>query len=468
MDSQEKKTMWAIIAAIIGTLIIAWLFFGTNNNEESSDHNGPGRIGGELTFDALTPEEGDKGEIVFEIRKHNSGDVFAPAHMAIAPSFTNGGTWMIDNLEEGTTYDIQATLIIDSKKITQSQIATATAPADNINLTLTVTWNDLPQQSIKQSQNKNIAGTLTINGYIPDGATYAIFAAPARDESQLQPEEVVNPQFTKVITGALAKEKNTWEWNGALAQVRYLIRAELYTADGDYIGTSDIVDAIVPQNNVALSLQSQASTEPTQTPLSGTVTINGSYKSDSYVSVQVRENSTGGFMEVDHFPAESSRNWVYSGAKSGMNYDVRAILERNGEEQSKSNQKHVIAPAGDITLTINTDMHLSDPEQRPEIVKCDEKDDNKYDATIRFPSIADARSYWIKIGTEKYGADRFNEPEKPDNTGDSVDVKIRIDEDRYYYAEYAYSYCKDCTTLDSYSDFSPSLKFYCGEQPEDD
>jgi hypothetical protein len=472
MDDQTKKIIIAIVATAIGAFVIAWLFFGKgedmSKDTTSDDEIGTTRISGELTFDALTPEKGDDGAITFSIRKHNTGDVFAPAKMAIVPSFDNGGTWMIEGVEKGVSYDVQATLVINGNEITKSQIATVTAPADDVDLVLTVTWKDLPEQSIKDSKNKTIAGTLAISGYIPEGATYSIFTAPARDESDLGADEVDDPKFTRVISNQKASINNSWQWDEALSKVEYRVRAELYTSAGDYIGTSNIISAEAPQHNIALSLQSKANTEPTQTPISGSVTINGSYKSDTKVVVQVREGGEGGFYEVDSFPAESNRKWAYTNAKSGVQYDVRAILERSGEELAKSNQKHTVAPAENITLTIDTDLTLEDPDTRPEVVKCEDKDDKKYDVTLRFPGIADARSYWVKVGKEKHGGDRFNEPERPDSHGGPLEVKIRIDESKYYYTEYAYSYCKDCTTLDSYSDFSPSLKFYCGDDPDDD
>jgi hypothetical protein len=420
-----------------------------------------------VTFNALNPEPGDDGTLNFQIRKHGTGESFVAAKMASVPSFSNGGTWIIDDLEEGVTYDIQTKLVINGADIVSSQIVTATAPATDIKIVLTVTWKELPQQSITSSQNKTISGTLQVAGYIPKDAFYAIFTAPARDNSDLGAEEVDDPQFTRVINGVVAHTDNDWKWDGALAQVDYRVRAELYTATGEYIGTSNIENAVVPQNDVALVLQSKAVTEPITTPISGKVKLNGGYKSDSEIVVQARANGSGGFADVDRFPAESNRDWVFKDAKSGVQYDVRAVLRRQGEDQAQSSQQSTTAPAKDILLTINSSLDLDDPTQKPEIIECDE-DDGEYDATIRFPGVDSARAYWIRIGKENNSGDRFNESEEPDEYGEDVDVKVRIDEDTYYYADYAYTYCSDCETLDSYSDFSSSLKFYCGDEPDDD
>lgn len=455
------------MAAVAVTLFFSWMFFSNNNKKEVADHHGPGRISGVVVFDGLTPEEEDEGAITFVVRKHNTGAIFELATVVITPDFNNGGQWMIGELEESVSYDVQAALVIDGEEIVKSQIATVTAPASDVDLALTVTWSDLPSDSVQSSQNKTISGALSIHGHIPDNATYTIFTAPARDNSDLEAEEVDDPQFTIAIANLVANEENVWSWEQALAQVEYRIRAELYTESGEYIGTSDIESGVVPQNNVTLTLQSKAETEPVQTPISGKVVLNGGYKSDSTVVVQVRENESGGFFDVDSFPAESNRKWVYAEAKTGVNYDVRALLIRQGEEQAKSSQQQTIAPASKVNLTINTDFNLDDPVERPEIVSCEERDD-KYDAIIRYPGVESARAYWVRIGKEDNGGDRFNEIEKPDNYGEDIEVTIRIDEGRYYYTDYAYSYCSDCDTLDSFSDFSSSLKFYCGDDPDDD
>ena len=467
MDDQQKKMLLVALATFAVTFFLTWLFFG-NKKDEVADHHGPSRISGDLTFDALSPEEGDEGSIDFFVRAHNTGAVFEPATMFMNPNFSNGGQWVISELEDDVHYDVQAVLMIGGEEITKSQIATVTAPASDVSFNLTVTWSDLPEKSVDASQNKTIAGTLDISGYIPDNATYTIFTAPARDNSDLGLGEVDDPQFTLAVSDLVAEEENTWVWDQALAQVEYRIRAELYTESGEYIGTSDIESGTVPQDGVALKLQSQAVTEPVQTPISGKVVLNGGYKSDSTVVVQVRENGSDGFFDVDSFPAESNRNWVYAEAKTGVNYDVRAVLMRQGAEQAKSSQEQAKAPAKKINLTINTDFGLDDPVERPEIVSCEERDDGTYNATIRYFGVDSARAYWIRIGKEDNGGDRFNEIEKPDNYGENVEVTIRIDDDRYYYTDYAYSYCSDCDTKDSFSDFSSSLKFYCGDDPDDD
>jgi len=468
MDDQNKKIIFWVIGAVAVTALLAWMILGNNKEDDVADHQGPGRISGELTFDALMPEEGDKGEIAFVIRKHNTGDTFVPATMSIKPSFDNGGTWMIEGLDEGVLYDVQSTLVIDGEEITKSDIATVTAPASDVDMVLTVTWTELPEQSVQASQNKDIAGTLAISGYIPEGAFYGIWTAPARDESDLGTEEVDDPKFTRVLNNQPASTSNNWQWDGALAQVDYRVKAELYTISGDYIGTSNILDAVVPQNNIALGLQSEANTEPVTEALSGLVKLHGSYKSDSTISVQVREDGSGGFTEVDNFPAESSKKWVYSSAKAGIEYDVRAVLQRNGDDIATSKQEHTIAPDNDVDLTIDTSMNLVIPSTKPSVVTCNKRDDGDYDVTLNFPGINNAESYWIRVGKDNGDADMFNEPETPDNTGDAVSIKLHIGSDKYYYTDYAYSYCKDCTTLDSYSDFSDDLKFYCGNDPKND
>jgi hypothetical protein len=143
-------------------------------------------------------------------------------------------------------------------------------------------------------------------------------------------------------------------------------------------------------------------------------------------------------------------------------------LQRKGDDISTSKQVHTTAPASNVDLTINTDMNLVEPSDEPVVASCEKRDDGDYNVKLKFPGIHNAEAYWIRVGKEKNSGDKFNEPEIPDNTGDDVKIKLHIKEDKYYYTDYAYSYCKDCTTLDSFSDFSDHLKFWCGDEPEDD
>ncbi|XLQ19677.1 MAG: hypothetical protein ACKUBY_03730 [Candidatus Moraniibacteriota bacterium] len=471
MDEQQKKSMWMVLGAIVITFVIAWLIFGNKantDNEEDIDQ-GSVRISGDISFNSLKPEQGDEGSIDFKIREHNTGAVFESVDAAITPSLTNGGTWMIDELDANKLYDLKAVLVIEGEEITESHVVTVTAPASDVDLVLTVTWKELPEDSVNASANKTVAGSLNIAGHIPSGSTYTIFTAPVQDLSDADSQVVANGyKFTKQLVGLPAAATNNWEWDDALAKVDYKVQAELYDVNGNYLGSSNNVDAVVPQNDVVLSLESSAITEPTKTPLSGTVTLNGSYKSDSTVSVQVREDGAGGFTEVDSFPAESKRKWVYTDAKTGVEYDVRAKLFRKGEEKATSHQEHTTAPDKGIDLTINTEMSLDDPTSQPVVVSCEDRDDNEYKVTLKYPGVDSARAYWILVGDEKHGNEEHSGKEEPDDDGDDVEVSFHIDEDTYYYTEYAYSYCDDCTTLDSYSEFSPYLKFYCGDKPEND
>lgn len=469
MSEQNKKTMWMVIGAAVIAFGLAWLFFGGSDEVESVEVSGPGKISGTVIFDALKPEKNDDGKIDFVIRKHNAGEIFSPADMSVRPSFSNGGTWMIEALESGVSYDVQARLIIEGEEVSQSEIVTTTAPASDIDLTLTVTWTDLPNQSITMSQNKTIAGTLKISGYIPEGAFYGIWTAPARDNSDLQADEVDSPKFTRVLNNQPADVNNNWVWDSALAQVEYRIKAELYTATGEYIGTSDIKNGVVPQSSISLGLQSSATTEPTTETLSGEVDISGSYKSDDQISIQIRENGAGGFSEVDSFLAQSHRTWVYTEAKSGVEYDVRAVLQDDdGDEIVKSKQEHTTAPDNDVNLFIDTEGTLKSPTNKAVVQACTEREDGDYNVTLNFPGIDSAESYWIRVGSYEYSADRFNEAETPDNTGKSVNVTLHISANKNYYTDYAYTYCEDCDSLSSYSDFSPSLKFSCVSEDDEE
>lgn len=472
-ENNKKTIMYVVIAAVIA-FGAAWILFGGNNEEQSSEstpHHDSGNLSGTVMFDGLAPEPNDDGEIMISVREHAVGGVFTPVDLSAEPELKDGAQWAWDVATDDTAYDVKATLMIDSAEVTSSPIVTVTAPSSSVELILTVNWTDLPDTSIASSGDKTIAGTTAVSGYIPEGATISVFTAPARDESQIDSEEVIDPKFSPAVTGIVAKTNTSWEWDQALSQVEYLVQAELYDASGNYISSSHNVKASVPQGNVALAITSSASSVP-EAPetvgVSGTVELNGSYKSDSEVIVEARENGAGGFFTVDSFPAESKRNWEYTDAKNGVPYDFRATLKRDGSDIATSKQHSTAAPATGVTLKINTDMDLDAPAQAPVVAECSKRDDEGYDVKIKYPGVPGAKSYWLQVGKSSSSADRLNESEQPDETGEALTVKLKIDKDRYYYTRYAQSICSDCTTQDSYSDFSSKLKFYCGDDPDDD
>ena len=471
MEKLVKNLFFLIFLAIFTTSsILSWYLCSYHNKsklaENNEYHNGSGRISGTIILNGVKTNPEELENIEFYIREYNTDAFFEKTNVVIEPSLKNKGMWMIDGVEENKIYEVQAKLIMNGQKITQSQIAILTAPASNIELTLTITWEGIPESDRNKSQDQNISGEVNTSGFIPDGSTYTIFIAPMYERSESRSDDILDTKFEKLLTETISSQNNMWEWHEALPKKNYLLRAEIHTGQGDYIGSSEVIDVTMPQNSIILNVESRANTEPIQKSLYGTITLNGTYANDSMIKIQVHEDNQSGFYDVDSFPAENTRKWVYPHAKSGVNYNVRAILERNGTEQARSIIKHVVVPSDDITLVVDSRLTLEDLKSRPEIVYCDKKaDENTYDAKIHFPSMLDAHSYWIKIGKEKHIGDLFNEIEKPQNYGDDMTLTMRVEKDKYYYAEYAYSYCNDCKSLDYYSNFSQSLKFYCGNEP---
>ncbi len=419
-------------------------------------------LSGKIPFLGLKPDVGEKGIITIAVRKHGTEDMFEKVNLVVKPLLVDNAAWTWDRAMEGETYDMQATLVVDTKKVAVSQIQTVTAPAASMELPLQVTWSALPLKDREKSFQK-IGGNIEVSGYIPAGATTTIYTAKARDNSELNPEEVDDPQFRIAVKNVVIKNNKKWYWGEALGQIDYLVKSEMHNAAGKLIGTSDIIRVMAPNESALMHIVSRATAPIQNASISGAAKLNGSYKKDSTIEISVRENSTGGFKIIDSFSAESSRKWEYKKAKNGIEYDVRATLMQKGEEVARSSQKHVFAPAKNIKLKIDTGMDLDDPNQMPYIVECKKKDKKKYDAKITFPGIGDARAYWVKIGTSKHSGSRFNEAERPKATGKDLTVKVRVNKNKKYYVEYAYSYCKDCETQDSFSEFSDHIKFSCPE-----
>lgn len=462
----------AVLAIFIGGFLAArWL--GNNEKDVSSQEqknsltaNEEGEIkatvSGSIVFDRLKPEEGDAGEVILYARKSNTNDEFI--RLTSGPVLKNESPWIFDSAVSDMSYDFRATLVIDGNEVTRSPIVTTAAPADDVRLTLTVSWSDLPAGSIEDSY-KTIAGKVVVSGYIPEGATVSIFGAKKRDNSQINAEEIVSPTYEEVMRGVPAKQEMEISWEKALASVQYLAHAELFDKNGKLIGTSDNMQAAYGQQNLVLNLESEAVAPPSYVEVSGAVRVNGSYKDDNKITVQVRKDGTGGYTDFTEFPVNSARTWKFDKADNGASYDFRAIMTRQDEENSRSKHESAVAAASDVKLTIDTTYDLQEPVEIPELEDCEKEGEDNYIAKIHYPGIEKARNYWLKMGKSKDGADILNESETPNDTGDGKTVKVKIAKNKYYYTEYAYSYCSECTTLDSFSDFSERLKFYCGKEP---
>jgi len=435
------------------------------NTKKTAESKAFTKISGTILFTGLAPDPGDTGVITIFMRKHGTDDLFTPVKLSTKPTLVNNSPWVWDKAVSGIVYDVQANLKVNNKEVAISEIKSASAPASDVELPLQVTWSNLPLEGREKSFQK-IGGDIKVSGYVPEGSKVTIYTAKARDNSELQPEEVDNPIFTAVVKNVSITNNKKWYWDEALGKIDYLVKSELFAPNGDKIGISDIIRATAPNEDTVMNITSTTSAPvPVENvALSGTVHLDGSYKKDSKIIVSVRANGVGGFDEVASFSAESDREWEWTKAKGGIEYDVRATLMQKGEEIAKSSQKHTYAPAENIKLKIDTGMDLDDPTEKPYLIECKKRDGKKYDAKITFPGIGDARAYWVKVGTSKHSGNRFNEAEKPDNTGDDLTIKMRVDKNKDYYAEYAYSYCRDCETLDSFSDFSPHVKFSCPEE----
>lgn len=480
-DQKHTSTLpWGIVAILLVVIAVgSWLFFEPKTSVNAPEEGVSGgqstlpvpesgevsTVSGTIIFNSLRPEEGDAGTVVIGAREHGTQNRFEPLTLQHPVTLTDGAKWSWADAKQGVTYDFVATLVIDGKEVTRSAVESATAPATSVGLTLTVTWKDLPESSVDDSQ-KTISGTVSVHGYIPSGAKEVIKVAKSSDRSEPNSDIVLDPQYETVQTFAGSVE-SAWKWTEALSRVDYLVLAELYDASGTLIGSSHIVEAVVPQDKLALTIQSKATAPVTKVTISGTVKINGSYENDSEIVMESRRNGEGGFSVFDTFPAESSRDWKYTDADNGVPYEIRATLKRKGSEVAMSSRASVTAPATKVQVKLDTGMDVSAPAQKPELTECKDRDnDSGYDAKLTFPSVEGARSYWLHVGKSKDSWDRYNEPVTLEKDGASYTLKIKVDGERYYYTQYAQSRCGECETKDSFSDFSDTLKFYCGNEPD--
>jgi hypothetical protein len=247
----------------------------------------------------------------------------------------------------------------------------------------------------------------------------------------------------------------------------------MFDINGRFIGTSDVIHAIVPEKNVKLKLLSEAkpeekkseSKESKESMLSGKVYVNGEVQSEDIIDIYAREHGEKNYEKIDSCLAKGSRVWNFGNAKEGKAYDIKAFLRKKDGNISVSKISYVIAPAFDLTLVINTGLDPERPKDYPELVECLESNDKKnYEAIISYPSVEAARAYWVQIGRSKNQGDWINEAKVIKNNNTNLEINVMISKGKDYYTRYASGFCSDCTGQNSFSDFSKELKFSCGKE----
>ncbi len=197
----------------------------------------------------------------------------------------------------------------------------------------------------------NISGTIDLNGPVPQGATIAIAT-----------REVGGSQFDVVVTDIVPQNGSQWVWRGAKKGESYQIEAHL-EKDGVNITSSEPITVAAPATEEVLVLNVHNPSDKTA-EISGYIDVNGPPPKGTSVSIVQRTSSAEAFTEIiSGIPAEDKRSWVFSNAKEGQTYEIKALVELNDTDYGESqNVLKVSAPATDEVLKI----HFVTPTQAPQ------------------------------------------------------------------------------------------------------
>ncbi len=96
--------------------------------------------------------------------------------------------------------------------------------------------------------------------------------------------------------------------------------------------------------------------------LSGVIDLNGTPSQNTYIAITQREVGNQNFGIVDtNIPAIDGATWQWTGAKSGTEYEIKALLFEGNTQLSQSQSLIVTAPADTEVLRINIPAIIPQP-----------------------------------------------------------------------------------------------------------
>ncbi|HSW87834.1 MAG TPA: hypothetical protein VLG12_01605 [Candidatus Saccharimonadales bacterium] len=357
--------------------------------------------------------------------------------------------WSWNSAVQGTNYQIRALLKVQGKIIQESAVSAVSAPATNVVLPL------VSEQNPPQPQQVTISGIVHIDGYLPTGSTFSIVSRPTG-----------NGNFNTVVSKLPAQDGATWSWPSANSGDTYDLNVQIYDGSGNLISANSPQTITAPSSGLVFTVSSTAQPPaPAITGISGTINMNGSIPSNSYITLGTRPSSSNGsFNQVGgNIAATNGATWSWSSAQSGTQYDVQAYLWVNGQPYAQSSIITVTAPSQNDTLTINAQQQVGAPGGNTISVTCNGQSNNAYQATINYntqTNLNNPVSYNIVVTLASQGSQVMNTTVTPGNPTQSqaLTTTYIFTPGSTYYAQYAYS---NSSNTNSFSPLSPAVQFSC-------
>jgi hypothetical protein len=447
--SKPNHSRYIVIGLIIVLgLGLLYLLFGSSRTQAE-----PSTISGEIDFNGISPADAKNpslGKITLLAREHDSSTEYTDTGITIP--FEDRSTWNWETADSGKSYDLKAQTFYKGVLIKESMPVVATAPATNIRIVFNITSADIPEEirdaTPVEPSTTVVSGVITINGFIPTGSTVNIYARIAGTEDK----------FVEAISDIPAKNGVVFEAENAIAGETYEYQAELYTANGTFIGQSAYLTVTAPAANEVIIINSTATTPTTSATISGTITLNGPFEQNSTVIVLQRKSGDTEFTLIDRYPATRSVDFSWADAQSGVAYDISSALQVNEANTATGNVVTVTAPAAGVRLLIDSNFNLTPPNQTPSVSCGDPDGTNHFNAQVSLPQMQDAKKYYLEVGTSAGANNTFKGTIQPNTS-----ATVYIPADSPNFTRYAYTACTDCDIADTsnWSGWSPTLGFQC-------
>lgn len=475
-----------VLALISSVRIMGWAFIVNSNQELTLVR--PTTASGTLYFNALRPEEGDKGEVHLLARRFDSDQAFADTGVRIP--LEQNAEWAWRRAMPGVNYDLKAVLYIDGKLIKETSVHTVTAPAHDVELPMTVTWRDLPADVVAES-DVPLGGTVTINGYIPPNSQLEVYV--------LSPEEIATgiPDITETVladsrliaTVTTPEPSTDWQWDSAVPlQVYHVVSVlrhnnqiigvseELSTAEASEHSLAHVINSTALPASVTTDPNSRVlgtsiaqgtgtTTNAGKATISGTVYLNGPQQANTSLLLLWRKPGESEYKVINRYqnPDNGGTRWSWDGAEIGGQYEITAALQVNEQNTSVApNPQIVRAPATKVNFTINTYYVIPQTSTEPAIEACINRFSDNILAVVRLPRINGAGNYWLQVGDNDTGdSSIFNQKFSSGSNNDDMRVKVQVEVNKQHYMRYTYSNCQTCSNQNNFAPWSQTVAFTC-------
>lgn len=407
------------------------------------------------------------------VRDHGSSDVYK---IFVSLPAADETAWKYIGALTGSSCEFQAYLDSNGRRLATSETLNVTAPATDEVLTLNI---EIPMED-PALVPATISGTVYINGYIPQGATFDIMGRVYGSTGN----------FSEVVDNLPALIKNPITYSKAQTGTKFEIRGQLFDKNGTIIGTSSSVVLSAPSDNAEVTINSSAappagaitllenntgSSAPGSSPatsalpigssaISGTINFNGSAPSgSSIVILAAPQGQTSYQTVVNGISPANGTTWTWNGAATGTTYNMVAVLkgQSNGQniDYADSQTYTVAAPAANQLFTINTGISMGAPTGSVSIT-CGTKNNNIWNGTLNFSTVTGAQYYSMQLGSTSGGNDIANVNQAAQSTANQTINVSGLKDSVVYYAQYAVSSVTNPTPA-QYSPYSGAYTIKC-------